>query len=114
MYKGGENMSKKMIAAVAFAALLYAASVPVYAQTVSPSPVPTSTVTKPGFFGEIESFFSNLFHRHKSVSGQNQTGIPVQGVTPGENVPSGTIQQNHTFATGSDYFTMQENRVTRL
>lgn len=70
--------------------LSFSAVVPVYAQSISPTP-------SHSFFGEIASFFGNLFNQ----SGQQETTMqvhqrtyPMQGVTPGQPAPSGAMVLN--------------------
>ena len=98
-------MSKKMITATAVLIAVFATAVPVYAQSTTPS-------SNTGLLGGIESFFGNFFHRQKNVDTGGQAGVPGDNITPGENAPSGTM--NMPAKGGSDYFTMQENRVKRL
>ncbi len=95
-------MSKKMIAATSVMIAVFATAMPVYAQSTTPT-------GSPGFFGEIEGFFGNLFHRQKGVSSLNHDeDFQNQNVTPGQNA----MQQNPSGM--PDYFSMQESRVSSL
>ena|SRR5215469_5121888 len=103
-------MSKKMLAAAFVSALIFTTSAPVYAQSVSPSPVPTAAVAKPGFFGEIERFFSNLFHHHTNSSMGSIQSTPNQPVVSGQ-APSGFVQKPSGTP---DSLSMQQWRLERL
>src|SRR5258708_18901445 len=99
-------MSKKTIVATVALIAIFVTTVPVYAQ--SPTPLP---LANPGFFGQIEGFFSGLFHRQKETGEQNQEGTPMQGVTP-ENAPSGMMQPNPSGQ--PNYSSMQQRRLSFL
>lgn len=89
---------------------VFATAIPVYAQT--PEPIQT---TNQGFFGEIANFFGTLFHRQNGQSGtsmQAQQGMPMQGVTPGQPIPSGATGPHPSGQ--PNFQSMQQYRLTKL
>lgn len=103
-------MSKKMIIASSALIFVLATAIPVYAQT----PSPAFPQTNQGFFGEIASFFGNLFHHQNGQNGamQGQQGMPMQGVTPGQPAPSGMMTPGPSGQ--PNFQSMQQFRLNRL
>lgn len=105
-------MSKKIIVFSSVLVVVFAAAIPVYAQTPSPS-IPQ---TNQSFFGEIASFFGNIFHHQggqdlNSGQGQSQSG-PMEGGEQVSNAPSGTM--NPRPSGQPTYQTMQQYRLSQL
>jgi len=103
-------MLKKIIFVLFVTLFIFTAVIPVDAQTVTPSVSPVNQ----GFFGEIANFFSNFLHRQSGQAGsqmQGQNGMPMQGVTPGQPVPSGMTPMP---SGRPNYQTMQQYRLDQL
>jgi hypothetical protein len=103
-------MSKKMILASFALIFVLATAIPAYAQTT----VPTQT-TNQGFFGQIASFFGNMFNHQNGQNGMMQgqgQGMPMQGVTPGQPAPSGGVGPNPSGQ--PNFQSMQQYRLNKL
>src|ERR1700719_3974250 len=106
-------MSKKTIVFSSVLMVVFAAAVPVYAQTPSPS-IPQ---TNQSIFGEIATFFGGLLHHQNGQSfnsgqGQTQSG-PMEGGEQVQNAPtSGASMMPHP--SGQPYMIIQQYRLALL
>jgi hypothetical protein len=109
-------MSKKMILAGSAMVLMFAAAMPVYAQSTTPEVNQATPQVNQGFMGEIATFFNSFFHHQMGANGANgqtqtQSG-PNQPAPSGQTSPSGSMQP--TPSGMPDYTSMQQRRLSYL